>query len=287
MHRWRSQGVRSCSVLCMRIGSVSLKAMLQFRRPLLRSCCPASARLAAAAGGHLRPAAAVCRAVTPRTCNAGAARWKTACAGEEGGGCWPHTAAIVLCSPASALLPCLAAAVSGRSLVLGIETSCDDTGAAVVTTDGQVLGEAIAHQAEIHAAWGEQPMSHQHQHAACSWHSMQWDRFGFQIGRCSHLQAATMAVPCTMAAFSLPQCCHCWRRHTIITMSQCFCQLCAPPCALPAALLSPATPRLLHSLVPRPCPRPNALRSSGIDGGCDSLRGAINGTWDPHSSQWH
>jgi hypothetical protein len=40
-------------------------------------------------------------------------------------------------------------------LVLGIETSCDDTGAAVVTTDGRVLGEAIATQTEIHAPWGE------------------------------------------------------------------------------------------------------------------------------------
>ena len=39
-------------------------------------------------------------------------------------------------------------------LVLGIETSCDDTGAAVVTTDGRVLGEAIATQVEVHAPWG-------------------------------------------------------------------------------------------------------------------------------------
>lgn len=43
----------------------------------------------------------------------------------------------------------------GPKLVLGIETSCDDTGAAVVTSDGRVLGEAIATQAEIHAQWGE------------------------------------------------------------------------------------------------------------------------------------
>ena len=40
-------------------------------------------------------------------------------------------------------------------LVLGIETSCDDTGAAVVTSDGQVLGEALATQEEIHAPWGK------------------------------------------------------------------------------------------------------------------------------------
>ena len=34
-------------------------------------------------------------------------------------------------------------------LVLGIESSCDDTGAAVVTADGRVLGEALASQANI------------------------------------------------------------------------------------------------------------------------------------------
>ncbi|KAL2651180.1 hypothetical protein R1flu_019308 [Riccia fluitans] len=39
-------------------------------------------------------------------------------------------------------------------LVLGIETSCDDTGAAVVTTDGRILGEAIASQAELLGQWG-------------------------------------------------------------------------------------------------------------------------------------
>ena len=48
-----------------------------------------------------------------------------------------------------------AAAAARPKIVLGIETSCDDTGAAVVTTDGRVLGEALAGQVEIHAAWGE------------------------------------------------------------------------------------------------------------------------------------
>jgi hypothetical protein len=42
-----------------------------------------------------------------------------------------------------------------RRLVLGIESSCDDTGAAVVTSDGEVLGEVLATQADIHAPWGE------------------------------------------------------------------------------------------------------------------------------------
>ncbi len=47
-----------------------------------------------------------------------------------------------------------AAARQGTQLVLGIETSCDDTGVAVVTTDGCVLGEALTTQAEVHAQWG-------------------------------------------------------------------------------------------------------------------------------------
>ncbi|KAL3944849.1 MAG: hypothetical protein SGBAC_001051 [Bacillariaceae sp.] len=38
--------------------------------------------------------------------------------------------------------------------VLGIESSCDDTGAAVVRSDGTILGEALASQAEIHEKWG-------------------------------------------------------------------------------------------------------------------------------------
>lgn len=38
--------------------------------------------------------------------------------------------------------------------VLGIESSCDDTGAAVVRSDGIILGEALASQAEIHEQWG-------------------------------------------------------------------------------------------------------------------------------------
>jgi len=38
--------------------------------------------------------------------------------------------------------------------VLGIESSCDDTGAAVVRGDGTVLGEVLASQAGVHEAWG-------------------------------------------------------------------------------------------------------------------------------------
>jgi hypothetical protein len=35
-------------------------------------------------------------------------------------------------------------------VILGIETSCDDTGVAVVNTDKQVLGEALNSQLQIH-----------------------------------------------------------------------------------------------------------------------------------------
>jgi N6-L-threonylcarbamoyladenine synthase len=38
--------------------------------------------------------------------------------------------------------------------VLGIESSCDDTGAAVVRSDGVILGEALASQSHIHEEWG-------------------------------------------------------------------------------------------------------------------------------------
>lgn len=41
-----------------------------------------------------------------------------------------------------------------EALVLGIESSCDDTGAAVLTTSGRVLGEALYSQQDIHAPWG-------------------------------------------------------------------------------------------------------------------------------------
>lgn len=41
-----------------------------------------------------------------------------------------------------------------RTIVLGIESSCDDTGAAVVTSSGRLLGEAVAHQHEVHRDFG-------------------------------------------------------------------------------------------------------------------------------------
>ncbi|MEN3341193.1 MAG: tRNA N6-adenosine threonylcarbamoyltransferase [Actinomycetota bacterium] len=39
-------------------------------------------------------------------------------------------------------------------MILGIETSCDETAAAVVTTDGHVRSNVIASQAELHAPFG-------------------------------------------------------------------------------------------------------------------------------------
>ena len=39
-------------------------------------------------------------------------------------------------------------------MILGIETSCDETAAAVVTEDGHVLSSIVASQAELHARYG-------------------------------------------------------------------------------------------------------------------------------------
>jgi N6-L-threonylcarbamoyladenine synthase len=39
-------------------------------------------------------------------------------------------------------------------MILGIETSCDETAAAVVTADGRLLANVVASQADLHAAYG-------------------------------------------------------------------------------------------------------------------------------------
>jgi N6-L-threonylcarbamoyladenine synthase len=46
--------------------------------------------------------------------------------------------------------------VAGRieSLLLGIETSCDETAAALITRDGEILASVVASQAELHARFG-------------------------------------------------------------------------------------------------------------------------------------
>jgi hypothetical protein len=39
-------------------------------------------------------------------------------------------------------------------LILGLETSCDETAAAVITRDGQILANVISSQADLHARYG-------------------------------------------------------------------------------------------------------------------------------------
>ena len=41
-----------------------------------------------------------------------------------------------------------------RAVILGLETSCDETAAALVTRDGDVLANVVASQAELHAPFG-------------------------------------------------------------------------------------------------------------------------------------
>jgi N6-L-threonylcarbamoyladenine synthase len=42
----------------------------------------------------------------------------------------------------------------GRALILGVETSCDETAAALVTDDGEILSSVVSSQAELHARYG-------------------------------------------------------------------------------------------------------------------------------------
>src|SRR5439155_20140816 len=41
-----------------------------------------------------------------------------------------------------------------KRMILGVETSCDETAAAVVTQDGQILSNVVSSQAELHARFG-------------------------------------------------------------------------------------------------------------------------------------
>jgi N6-L-threonylcarbamoyladenine synthase len=43
---------------------------------------------------------------------------------------------------------------TGRHVILGLETSCDETAAALVTQDGRILSNVISSQAELHARFG-------------------------------------------------------------------------------------------------------------------------------------
>ncbi|HEU5405024.1 MAG TPA: tRNA (adenosine(37)-N6)-threonylcarbamoyltransferase complex transferase subunit TsaD [Gaiellaceae bacterium] len=42
----------------------------------------------------------------------------------------------------------------GRSLILGIETSCDETAAALVTDEGEIRSSVVSSQADLHARYG-------------------------------------------------------------------------------------------------------------------------------------
>lgn len=44
---------------------------------------------------------------------------------------------------------CSAASIE-RPLILGIETSCDDTGAAIIDRNGKVYGECLHSQQNVH-----------------------------------------------------------------------------------------------------------------------------------------
>ena len=39
-------------------------------------------------------------------------------------------------------------------MILGLETSCDETAAALVTDDGEILSNVVSSQAELHARYG-------------------------------------------------------------------------------------------------------------------------------------
>ena len=43
---------------------------------------------------------------------------------------------------------------AGKRLILGLETSCDETAAAVVTDSGEILANVVSSQAELHAKYG-------------------------------------------------------------------------------------------------------------------------------------
>jgi len=45
-------------------------------------------------------------------------------------------------------------AAPGERLILGLETSCDETAAALVTSDGRVLSNVVSSQADLHARYG-------------------------------------------------------------------------------------------------------------------------------------
>src|SRR5439155_20475028 len=49
--------------------------------------------------------------------------------------------------------PALACRRAG-AVILGLETSCDETAAALITRDGRILANVVSSQAELHARYG-------------------------------------------------------------------------------------------------------------------------------------
>src|SRR5205823_11710683 len=43
---------------------------------------------------------------------------------------------------------------AGQRLILGLETSCDETAAALVSEDGHILANVVSSQADLHARYG-------------------------------------------------------------------------------------------------------------------------------------
>lgn len=54
------------------------------------------------------------------------------------------------CSSAVETLRATGAGVAGKSIIMGIESSCDDTGVALLDESGRVLGDAIHSQLQVH-----------------------------------------------------------------------------------------------------------------------------------------
>ncbi len=105
------------------------------RAPLQSVCRFAPACASCSAPGDRVTAQPLAAALPPRSWIAGA----SSCAVPRAprARAWPVAVASIT------------AEMAGRrpQLILGIESSCDDTGAAVVSSDGRILGEAIASQA--------------------------------------------------------------------------------------------------------------------------------------------
>ena len=67
-------------------------------------------------------------------------------------------------------------------IVLGIETSCDETAAAVVDGGRKVLASIVASQDDVHAPYGgvvPELASRRHLRCWCRWYGARWRRPGW------------------------------------------------------------------------------------------------------------